>query len=113
MEQKQKDSVYGFVTSSFPLYANGIDQTGIIYICEKGLVIKNEGHFIRAPLEYVRGLERVEEMPLGKVSMIMRVFDQMGQEYSFAAGIADMNYEALVKMCPNSQGKAKGKTADL
>lgn len=99
----QKDSVYGLVTNSFPLYANGIDQTGIIYVCEKGLVIKNEGHFIRAPLEYVRGLERVEEMPLGKVSMIMRVFDQMGQEYGFAAGIADMNYEALVKMCPNSQ----------
>ena len=111
MVQKQKDSVYGFVTNSFPLFANGIDQTGIIYVCEKGLVIKNEGHFIRAPLEYVRSLERVEEMPLGKVSMIMRVFDQMsvGQEYGFAAGIADMHYETLVKMCPNSQPKAKPK----
>ena len=101
----QKDSVYGLVSSSFPLYANGIDQTGIIYVCEKGLVIKNEGAFIRAPLEYVRSLERVEEMPLGKVSMIMRVFDQLGQECSFAAGIADTHYEALVKMCPNTRPK--------
>ncbi len=103
MEQKQKDSVYGFVTKSFPLYANGIDQTGIIYVCEKGLVIKNEGHFIRAPLEYVRGLERVEEMPLGKVSMIMRVFDQMGQEHEMAVGINDMHYEKLRKLCPKAE----------
>lgn len=103
----QKDSVYGMVSSSFPLYESGLDQSGMIYVCEGGLVIKNEGKMIRAPFDYVRKLEKVDALPLGKVSFIIKVFDQMGVEHDMASGMNDMHYDALVKLCPKSQPKKK------
>jgi hypothetical protein len=107
MDMAQKDSVYGMVSSSFPLYESGLDQSGMIYVCEGGLVIKNEGKMIRAPFDYVRKLEKVDALPLGKVSFIIKVFDQMGVEHDMASGMNDMHYDALVKLCPKSQPKKK------
>ncbi len=101
----QKDSVYGMVSQSIGLFENGLDQTGTIYICEGGLVIKNSGQFIRAPLDYVKKLEQVEEMPMGRVSVIVQVFDQMGAEYNFATSMADMHLKVLQKLCPKAKTK--------
>lgn len=101
----QKDSVYGMVSQSFGLFENGLDQTGTIYVCEGGLVIKNLGQFIRAPFDYVKKLEQVEEMPLGRVSVIVQVFDQMGAEYNFATTMADMHLNALQRLCPKAKKK--------
>ena len=101
----QKDSVYGMVSQNIGLFENGLDQTGTIYICEKGLVIKNNGQFIRAPLEYVKKLEQVEEMPMGRVSVIVQCFDQLGAEYNFATAMSDMQLKALQKLCPKAKTK--------
>jgi hypothetical protein len=105
MFMPQKDSVYGMVSQSIGLFENGLDQTGTIYICEGGLVIKNSGQFIRAPLDYVKKLEQVEEMPMGRVSVIVQVFDQMGGEYNFATSMADMHLKVLQKLCPKAKTK--------
>lgn len=101
----QKDSVYGMVSYSVNLFENGLEQTGTIYVCEKGLVIKNAGQFIRAPFDYVKKLEGVEEMPMGRMSVIVQCFDQLGAEYNFVTTMADMQLKALQKICPKAKTK--------
>lgn len=98
----QKDSVFGMVSQSFPVFSNGMDQSGTIYVCEQGLVIKNEGEFIRAPFDYVRNLVKVSDMPLGKWGVNMEVYDQVGNQYRLAFGINDVHFNQLKKLCPKS-----------
>lgn len=98
----QKDSVFGMVSQSFPVFSNGMDQSGTIYVCEKGLVIKNEGELIRAPFEYVRNLMHVSDMPLGKIGVKMEAYDQVGTRYNLAFGINDTHFSSLKKLCPQS-----------
>ena len=93
------------VSSSIPIYEDGLEQSGAIYICEGGLVIKNNDKFIRAPFDYVKKLERFGEMPLGKISVIMKVFDQMGAEHDLAVAMSDVHYSSLLKLCPNAKIK--------
>jgi len=101
----QKDSIYGLVSESYPIFEDGFDQSGRIYLCEGGLVIKHNNKLIRTPYEYVKKLEKVSELPLGKVSVIFKVFDQMGQVYDMAVGLNDMHYDVLKKKCPNAEPK--------
>jgi hypothetical protein len=101
----QKDSVYGMVSHTIALFDNGIDQSGTIYVCEGGLVIKNSGNFIRAPFDYVKKLEPVEEMPLGRVSVIVQCFDQLGMQHQFATSMSDIGLKTLQKLCPNAKPK--------
>lgn len=98
----QKDSVFGMVSASYPVFSNGLDPSGTIYVCEKGLVIKNSGESIRAPFEYVRNLMKVSDMPLGKLGVKMEVYDQVGNRYDLAFGINDVHFNALKKLCPKS-----------
>jgi hypothetical protein len=105
MDRAQKDSVFGMVKESYPIFEGAFDEAGRIYICEGGLVFKYGGKYIRAPPEYVRKLEKVEEMPLGKVSVIIKVFDQTGLAHDMAVGLNDMHYMSLRKICPNAEPK--------
>lgn len=98
----QMDSIFGMVSNSYPVFSNGMDQSGTIYACEKGLVIKHGGETIRAPYEYVRNLMHVSEMPLGKWGVKMEVYDQVGNRFDLAFGMNDMHFNALKKMCPKS-----------
>ena len=98
----QKDSVFGMVSQSYPIFSNGMDQSGTIYACEKGLLIKHEGESIRAPYEYVRNLMKVSDMPLGKWGVKMEVYDQVGNRYDLAFGMNDMHFNQLKKLCPKS-----------
>lgn len=98
----QKDSVFGMVSESFPVFSNGMDQSGMIYVCEKGLVIKNEGEMIRAPFDYVRNLEKISDMPLGKWGIKMEVYDQVGTRYDLTLGMNDMHFNKLKKLCPKA-----------
>ncbi|MFH1095101.1 MAG: hypothetical protein V1728_02705 [Candidatus Micrarchaeota archaeon] len=101
----QKDSVFGMASTSFPVYENGLDPSGTFYICEGGLVIKTKDKLIRSPFKYVRKLERFGDLPLGKINVIMKFFDQMGNEYDMVAGMSDMHYAALLKVCPDAKTK--------
>jgi hypothetical protein len=98
----QMDSVFGMVSQSYPIFSNGMDQSGTVYVCEKGLVIKHGGESIRAPFDYVRNLMKVSDMPLGKIGVKMEVYDQVGNRYDLAFGINDTHYNSLKKMCPKS-----------
>ena len=98
-----KDSVFGMASTSFPVYEDGLNQTGTFYICEGGLVIKTKDKLIRSPFKYVKKLELFGELPLGKVNVIMKVFDQMGAEYDMVVGMSDMHYAALRKACPDAK----------
>lgn len=101
----QKDSVYGFVSKAFPIFEDGFEQSGTIYVCEGGLVVKYRNKLIRAPPDYVKKMEKVSDLPLGKVSVIFKIYDQLGQEHDMAVGISDLHYETLRRMCPNAEPK--------
>lgn len=105
MTKQQKDSVFGMVRESYPIFEDAFDEAGRIYVCEGGIIFKYKNKYIRAPVEYVRKLEMVDELPLGKVSVIMKIFDQTGLEHDMAVGLNDMHYLSLKKMCPNAEPK--------
>lgn len=104
-ERAQKDSVYGMVKDSYPIYEDAFEEAGKIYVCEGGLVFKYKNKYIRAPPDYVRKIEKVDELPLGKVSVIFKIYDQVGGEHDMAVGINDMHYLTLRKICPNALPK--------
>lgn len=103
----QKDSVFGMVSHAFPIFEDGINQTGTIYVCEKGLVVKHNGLLIRSPFSYVRKIEKVEEQAMGRYSVILKLFDQVGGEYDMAVSMTDSSYMTLRKLCPNAEPKEK------
>jgi hypothetical protein len=105
MEKRQKDSVFGMVSQSFPIYEDGFDESGRIYVCESGLVVKKGDSLFRSPFEYVKKIEKVNELPLGKLSVIFKMYDQMGEVHDMAVGITDSHYYTLKKLCPNAEPK--------
>lgn len=102
MAKVQMDSVYGLVKSSYPLFEDNFEQIGTIYACENGIVIKYKDQLIRAPYEYVRKMEKVSKLALGKVSVIFQVYDQGGMEHNMAVAINDIHFSILKKMFPNA-----------
>ncbi len=98
----QKDSTMGMVKETIMLYGNGMDQSGKIYVCESGLVIKDKGETIKAPFDYVKMLEKIGELPLGKVAVEAEVYDQMGNKFSLALNMADNHFDMLKRMCPKA-----------
>ena len=103
MQKAQKDSVFGMVKESYPIFEEDFDEAGRIYVCEGGLVFKYKNKYIRAPVDYVRKMEKVSQLALGKVSVIFKVYDQTGFEHDMAVAINDMHYIALKKICPNAE----------
>ncbi|MFA5108280.1 MAG: hypothetical protein WC492_01975 [Candidatus Micrarchaeia archaeon] len=99
----QKDSIFGMVSQSYPIYEDGFEQNGTIYVCEGGIVVKYNGKLIRSPFSYVKKIEKVSELPLGKVSVILKMYDQLGQVHDMAVGLNDMHYEAFRKFCPDAE----------
>jgi len=96
---QQKDSQMGMVKETIMLYGNGMDQSGKIYVCEGGLVIKEKGETIKAPFDYVKMLEKIGKLPLGKVAVEAEVYDQMGNKFSLALNMADSHFDMLKRMC--------------
>jgi hypothetical protein len=78
-----------------PVYKNGLDESGEISLCESGVIVKAEGSTLKVPFSYVRTLERISEMPLGKIGVEMQVFDQMGYEHNFTFGISESHFRSL------------------
>jgi hypothetical protein len=107
MAKAQMDKVFGVVKNSFPIFEDNFEQVGTIYACENGAVFKYKDQFIRVPYEYVRKMEKVSNLALGKVSVIFQVYDQMGTEYNMAVAINDIHYPVLKKMFPNALPKDK------
>ncbi len=103
MQKAQKDSIFGMVKESYPIFEDNFEEVGRIYVCEGGLVFKYKDKYIRAPVDYVKKMERVSELPLGKVSVIFKVYDQTGFVHDMAVGINDMHYSALKKICINAE----------
>ena len=99
---RQKDSQMGFVKETIMLYGENMDQNGTIYVCESGLVIKDKGETIKAPFDYVKLLEKVGELPLGKVAVEAQVFDQMGTKFDLALNMAGQHLEVLKRLCPKA-----------
>lgn len=96
---RQKDSQMGFVKETIMLYGNNMDVCGNIYICENGIVVKNAGETIRAPFDYVKLLEKVGDLPLGKVAVEAQIYDQMGTKFDMALNMADSHLEMLQRLC--------------
>ncbi len=100
---RQKDSQMGFVKETIMLYGeNSMDESGKIYVCEEGLVVKDKGETIKAPFDYVRMLVKVGELPLGKVAVEAEIYDQMGTKFNMALNMADNHFDMLKKMCPKA-----------
>ncbi|MFN3909840.1 MAG: hypothetical protein ACK4J0_01230 [Candidatus Anstonellaceae archaeon] len=102
MPKVQMDSVYGLVKNSYPIFEDNFEQIGTIYTCEQGVVIKYKDQLIRAPYEYVRKMERVSNLALGKVSVIFQIYDQSGMEHNMAVALNDIHFSILKKMFPNA-----------
>jgi hypothetical protein len=105
MTKKYMDSVYGVAKDFFPIFEDSFEQVGGIYTFKDGIVVKYKDQFIRAPYEYVRKMEKVSKLALGKISVIFQIYDQSGSEYNFAAAINDIHYSILKKMFPNALPK--------
>jgi len=97
---KQSDPSLGEIKGKMPLYKNGLDSSGEIILCERGLIVRAEGNSVHAPFTYVKMLEKVSEMPLGKVGVEMEVFDQLGEKHYFNFGIAEQHFTMLKKSLP-------------
>ncbi|MCX8163314.1 MAG: hypothetical protein N3D10_02040 [Candidatus Micrarchaeota archaeon] len=101
MPKVQADSLYGIVKESFPIFEDNFDQVGTIYACQNGIVVKYKDQLIRAPYEYVRKMEKVSNLALGKVSVIFQIYDESGMEHNMAVAINDIHYTVLKKLFPN------------
>jgi hypothetical protein len=99
MAKEMMDEAFGAIKGKMPIYKNGLDESGEIILCEKGIIVRAEGNSIRAPFTHVKILGKSVEMALGKVGVEMDVFDQMGEKHYFHIGMSDMHYAALVRAC--------------
>jgi hypothetical protein len=99
-KEKQVDSVLGEMRGKIPLYKNGLDSSGEIVLCERGVIVRAEGNTLRVPFSYIKMLEKASEMPLGKVGVEMEVFDQMGERHYFAFGMAEQHFTLIKRSMP-------------
>ncbi|MCX8175171.1 MAG: hypothetical protein N3E51_03120 [Candidatus Micrarchaeota archaeon] len=93
--QKPKDEVLGEIKGRVPLYKDGLDVSGEIILCEEGLIVHCDGNTIKAPFRYVTMFEKSGELPLGKVSAEMDVYDQSGNKYYFHFALSDTHYNTI------------------
>lgn len=97
MAAVQKDDFLGEIRGKMPMYSNGLDASGEIIMCEKGVIVRNEGDTIKAPFSYIKMLEKAGDLPLGRVRAEMDIFDQMGQKHYFYFGFSEHHYVMLKK----------------
>jgi len=95
----QKDETLGEIKGKIPLYKGGLDSAGEIILCETGIIMRAEGNTLKVPFRYVKMLEKSGDMPLGKVSVEMDVFDQLGEKHYFHVGMSDNHFLTLKKAC--------------
>ena len=48
---KQSDLVFGEIRGKIPVYGNGLDMSGDIILCEKGLIVRAGGNTIKALIQ--------------------------------------------------------------
>ena len=98
-EKKQTDSQLGEIKGKIPVYKNGLDASGEIILCAEGIIVRAEGNTIKSPFRYVKMLEKSGDLPLGKISVEMDIFDQMGEKHYFHFGMSDSHFLTLKKAC--------------
>ena len=98
-KEAKKDEVLGVIKGKMPIYKNGLDVSGHIIMCEEGIIIADGENNLKAPFQYVKMLEKASDLPLGKISVEMDVYDQMGQKHYFQFGMSDQHFNALKKAC--------------
>jgi hypothetical protein len=72
-------------------------MNGEIIICEKGVIVRAGGNTIKTPYSYIKMLEKSGDLPMGRVTAEMDVYDQLGQKHYFQFGISDMHFNGLKK----------------
>ncbi|MBM3229699.1 hypothetical protein FJZ26_04675 [Candidatus Parvarchaeota archaeon] len=95
----QPDPQLGRTIETLPIYRGGFDCAGEIAICENGLSIRHMDDRIKSPFGFVKSMDRMESLPLGRVKANLHVFDQLGGNFDLVFEISDMNYEKLKKAC--------------
>ena len=93
----QKDDLLGEIRGKMPMYSNGLDASGEIILCEKGLIVRCCGDSVKAPFSYLKMLEKAGELPLGRVRAEIDVYDQLGQKHYFFFGFSDQHFVLLKK----------------
>ncbi|MCX8196801.1 MAG: hypothetical protein N3G80_00580 [Candidatus Micrarchaeota archaeon] len=99
MPSAKKDDMLGEIKGRIPLYSNGIDNAGQIILCESGIILEAEGNTLKVPFRYITMLEKSGELPLGKVSVEIEVFDPAGNKYYYQFGMADTHFLMLKRAC--------------
>ncbi|MCX6769720.1 MAG: hypothetical protein NT051_03500 [Candidatus Micrarchaeota archaeon] len=93
----QSDEFLGEIKGKMPMYSNGLDSSGEIILCEKGIIVRAEGNTVKAPFSYVKMLEKSADLPLGRLAAEMDVFDQLGQKHYYHFGMSDQHFIMLKK----------------
>lgn len=93
----QRDETLGEIKGKMPMYGNGIDSSGEIIMCEKGVIVRAEGDSVRAPFSYIKMLEKAGDLPLGKYRVEMDVYDTLGQKHYYHFGFSDQHFMLLKK----------------
>jgi len=99
MAKEMADETLGTIKGKIPIYRNGLDESGEIVICEKGIIVHADGNTLRAPYTHVKILGKSVDMALGKVGVEMDVFDNLGEKHYYHIGMSDMHFAALQKAC--------------
>lgn len=94
-----KDSLLGDVVDSFPIYKSGFDRSGEIVLCKNGIVIKHNGETLKVPFEYVKYLDAMDKMALGRVRANVNIFDQTHGNMDIVFEISDLHFDRLLKAC--------------
>ncbi len=94
-----KDPVLGDILETMPIYKGGFDRSGEVVLCKNGIIIKHNGETVKVPYEYVKYLDAMDRMALGRVRANVNVFDQMHGNMDFVFEISDMNFDKLSKAC--------------
>ncbi len=96
---KESDSLLGDVIEKMTIYKSGFDISGEILLCKKGLVIKHNGDVAKVPFAYVKYLDAMDKMALGRVRANINVFDQTNGNMDFVFEISDMHFNKLAQVC--------------
>ena len=91
------DDFLGEIKGRMPMYSNGLDSSGEIILCEKGVIVRSGGNSIKAQFSYIKMFEKAGDLPMGRVRAEMDIFDQMGQKHYFYFGFSDLHFATLKK----------------
>ncbi len=95
----EKDSLLGEVIEKMPVYKSGFDISGEIVLCKNGIIIRHNGEIAKVPFQYVKYLDAMDNMALGRVRANINVFDQTNGNMDFVFEISDMHFNKLVQVC--------------